>query len=115
MPAASIEDFDVPIICRSCDGNFTVAYRFLSPGIYLRCPYCGAPFCPTQRMYLTIGQRLDRYADEVNEEIDRHNAVIAAEQDEFEGRAADLRAAAERDVRTTMNEMTEPPKKSLFG
>jgi ferredoxin len=115
MPVFDPADFDVPILCRSCDGNYAVAFQHLSPGKILRCPHCGVSFNPGQRMYLAIAKRLDAYADRLNVEIDRHNLQVELEQILFEENIGDIRTATEREVGRLVLEATEPPKKSIFG
>jgi len=114
-PSAGPDDFDVPIVCRSCAGEYAVAFRYLSPGTILRCPYCGVSFNPPRRLYMAIDQRLDRYAEQMNGEIDRHNYHVMAEQELFEANVDDVRNSAEKEIRRLVNEATEPPKKSIFG
>lgn len=108
-------DFDVPILCRTCDAHYAVAYRHLSPGKILRCPHCGVSFNPGQRMYLAISRRLDAYADHLNMEIDRHNLQVEVEQILFEENIADIRGSANREIERLVLEATAPPKKSIFG
>ena len=35
-PVPAPEDVEIPILCRSCDGEYTVAYRYFQPGTVLR-------------------------------------------------------------------------------
>ena len=114
-PTVGPSDFEVPIKCRSCDGDYAVAFRHLSPGKILRCPYCGVSFNPDRKMYLSIARRLDVYAEQLNEEIDRHNVHAEAEQILFETNVEDLRGSAEREIRRIIDEATEPPRRSIFG
>jgi len=114
-PAVGPSEFDVPIHCRSCNGDYAVQFRFLSPGTILRCPYCGVSFNPPLRMYRAIAGRLDAYADQMNAEIERHNAQIELEQELFVENVDDIRGSAEREIRRLVLEATEPPKRSMFG
>jgi ferredoxin len=115
LPSADPSSFEIPIRCRTCEGEYTVAFRFLSPGVVLRCPHCGVNFTATQRLYLAVANRLERFAELMNGEIDRHARAVASEQELFEENAVDIEAAAERDIRRVVDEHTEPPKRSIFG
>ncbi len=114
---ASIDpaNFEVPILCRSCEGEYVVAFQFLTPGMILRCPHCGVSFNPSRRLYMAIAARLDRFADQLNGEIDRHNDQVLAEQDLFEANRDDIHKAAEQEIRRLVEAATEPPKRSVFG
>jgi ferredoxin len=114
-PVPAPEDVEVPVLCRSCEGEYTVAYRFFRPGTVLRCPHCMANFTPTTRMFLSIGERLEDYRAALEAEIDQHNAMIDAERDRFETSAEGLCDAAGRDIREVVMTLTEPRKRSVFG
>jgi ferredoxin len=114
-PVPAPEDVEIPILCRSCDGEYTVAYRFFQPGTVLRCPHCMANFTPTTRMFRAIGERLDQYRAALEAEIDRHNSLVDAEHSRFEISAETLCDGAERDVRNVVMQFTEPRKRSMFG
>lgn len=113
--AARLEDYEVPIPCRSCDSLFTVAYKFLTPGTVLRCPVCQTSFAPTQRMYLAVGKRLETYADSYNAEVDRHNDLTETEERRFAANTKKVRDAVDCEVAEILADLTEPPKKSMFG
>ena len=117
-PVASVKDpadFDVPVVCQSCSGEYTVAYRYFHPGTVLRCPHCMKNYCPTQRVFLAIGDRLDAYIDGVNAEVDRYNDALEDAQRRFDGTTTDLEESAARDIRNLVREQTEPRKRSIFG
>ena len=114
-PARDLGDFEVPVQCRSCSGEYIVAFRFFQPGTVLRCPHCGKNYTPTQRLFLSVAERLDRYADAVNAEVDRYNAVVEQAHAELDGAASEHERAAAADVRTLVLELTEPRKGTIFG
>ncbi len=112
---ASIEDFEVPVPCRTCGATYGVAYRFLTPGTVLRCPTCQESFSPSQRMYISVGQRLEKYAQEMNAEIDRHDDLLSTEKRRFETNTGRILDEASDDVSDIVDRLTEVPKKSMFG
>lgn len=115
LPVPNPDEIEVPILCRSCNGEYTVAYRFFQPGTVLRCPHCLGNFTPTTRMFLTIGERLDDYRAALEAEIDKHNALVDSELTRFELSAEGACNAAERDIRSLVMDLTEPRKRSVFG
>ncbi len=108
-------DFDVPVSCKSCGGGYTVAYRYFHPGTVLRCPHCQANFSPTRRMYLAIGEKLDRYADGLNLEVDRYNESVQVAHSEFEIAADEIAQTTAREIREPVEELAEDKKATLFG
>ena len=110
-----LDDLEVPVVCRTCAGEFAVAYRYFQPGLVLRCPHCGFNFTPNQRLFLGVRERLDRFAAELNARIDACNAAMEAVQADLEEQADALRAEVVRDVRSLVLARTEPRKGGLFG
>jgi ferredoxin len=113
--AGSLSDFEIPVSCRTCDGEFAVAFRFFQPGIVLRCPHCGYNFTPGQRAFHAVSERLDRFARAIGERVDSCNAVIEAAEIELEDAAVELRESAVKDIRSIVLERTEARKAGIFG
>jgi ferredoxin len=59
LPA--LDDWDIPIVCRQCEGEYTVAFQYLRPGVVFYCPHCQASFVPTRTTYLEIAKALERF------------------------------------------------------
>jgi ferredoxin len=110
-----LDDLEVPVVCRTCAGEFAVAYRFFQPGLVLRCPHCGFNFTPNQRLFLSVRDRMRRFADELNARIDACNAAVEAAHADLEEQTEALRDAVVRDVRALVRERTETRKAGLFG
>ena len=115
LPSSDPQLFEVPITCRTCNGEYSVAFQFLSPGMVLRCPHCGVNFTPSRRLYMAVQQRLERYGELMSGEIERHVRAQTTEQELFEENVVDIQQAAEREIRRLVDEHTEPPKRSVFG
>jgi hypothetical protein len=113
--AGNLADFEIPVCCRTCDGEFAVAFRFFQPGLVLRCPHCGYNFTPGQRVFLAVNARLDAFAEQVSARVDDCNAALEAAQIELEDSAAELRDNAVKDIRALVLERTEARKAGLFG
>ncbi|MBI3770951.1 MAG: 4Fe-4S dicluster domain-containing protein [Deltaproteobacteria bacterium] len=57
----TLDDWEIPILCRECDGEYTVAFQYLRPGVVFYCPHCQASFVPTRTTYLEIATALERF------------------------------------------------------
>jgi ferredoxin len=58
----SLGDWEIPIVCRECGGEYTVAFQYLRPGVVFYCPHCQASFVPTRTTYLEIAAALERFS-----------------------------------------------------
>lgn len=58
----TVDDWDVPITCRECGGEYTVAFQYLRPGVVFSCPHCQASFVPTRSTYLELATALERFS-----------------------------------------------------
>jgi ferredoxin len=115
-PAAiDLDAFEIPVCCRTCAGEFAVAFRFFQPGLVLRCPHCGLNFTPSQRLFLGVADRLRRFADATNARIDAYDAIVESAQAELEEAVEALREAAVSELRGLVVERTEPRKAGVFG
>lgn len=110
-----LDAFEIPVSCRTCSGEFAVAFRFFQPGLVLRCPHCGLNFTPNQRLFLRVAERLERFAGETNARIDAYNATVESAQVELEESVTTLREDALRDLRAFVADQTEPRKAGIFG
>ena len=72
-------------------------------------------FTPSQRLFLGVTERLDRFATQMNARIDAYNATVDAAQGELEEAATTLRDDAVREIRALVTERTEPRKAGIFG
>ena len=116
MPAAgNLADFEVPVGCRTCDGEFAVAFRFFQPGVVLRCPHCGYNFTPGQRLFFAVNDRLETFARQIGERVDAFNAAVETAEVELEEAAATLRDRAVEEIRSLVVERTETRKGGIFG
>lgn len=113
--ASSVLDFPVPVLCRSCQGEYEVDFRYLSPGTVLRCPLCQASYSPGRRVFLEISRRLDRYVDMMNAEVDRHESAVKGEVESHEANMADIKEASADELRRIVESLLERPRRSMFG
>jgi hypothetical protein len=57
-----MDDWEIPIVCRGCEGEYTVAFQYLRPGVVFYCPHCQASFVPTRTTYLEVAGALERFS-----------------------------------------------------
>jgi hypothetical protein len=53
-----LEDWEIPIACFRCQGEYAVAYRHFRPGVVFYCPHCTASYVPTTEIYEEISRAL---------------------------------------------------------
>jgi len=58
----SLGEWEIPIVCRGCGGEYTVAFQYMRPGTVSRCPHCQGSFVPSRSTYLGISAELERFS-----------------------------------------------------
>lgn len=114
-PTTDLDSFEIPIACRTCGGAFAVAFRFFQPGLVLRCPHCGLNFTPSQRLFLGVADRLERFAVATNARIDAYNATVESAQAELEDAVTVLREDVVAELGRLVSERMEARKAGIFG
>jgi ferredoxin len=95
LPA--LDDWEIPIVCRACEGEYTVAFQYFRPGVVFYCPHCQASFVPTRTTYLEVTQALERFVERWQATFEVFHARRRRELEEFEARQrAELGAFEDR-------------------
>jgi hypothetical protein len=55
------EEWDVPIHCFRCQGEFAVPFASYRAGTVFRCPHCLGSFVPTLSMVRAVAEALERF------------------------------------------------------
>ncbi len=97
LPA--LDDWEIPIICRECAGEYTVAFQYLRPGIVFYCPHCQASFVPTRTTYLEIATALERFSACWEREFEAFHEKRRRELAAFEERQQGVLADFEQRMR----------------
>jgi ferredoxin len=84
LPA--LDDWEIPILCRACEGEYTVAFQYLRPGVVFYCPHCQASFVPTRTTYLEIATALERFQRRWEKTFQDLHEKRRRELEEFEER-----------------------------
>jgi ferredoxin len=82
----SIEEWEIPIDCRSCKGTYAVVYRHIRNGVVLRCPFCTASYIVTTEMHGGISRALEGFYRRWIEEFESFEEKRRRELTEFEER-----------------------------
>ena len=84
LPA--VGEWEIPILCRACEGEYTVAFQYLRPGVVFYCPHCQASFVPTRTTYLEIASALEKFSTRWESAFATFQEQRRRELDEFEER-----------------------------
>lgn len=79
-----LDDFEVPLTCFRCGGQFEVPFQFIKPGTVLHCPHCAGSFVPNTTMYQAIARKVTRFYDAWTSELAEIRKRRQAELDRFE-------------------------------
>lgn len=118
LPIPDLDEWDIPIACFRCQGEYAVPYRHFRPGTVFYCPHCGGSFVPNLPICEQVAGGLRRF----------HASWVKAFEDFRERRRLELEAFEDAQ-RTRLEEFDkqlrsgtrnlEPagfrPKKRLFG
>jgi hypothetical protein len=72
-------------------------------------------FTPSQRLFLGVAERLQRFAGDTNARIDAYSAIVESAHAELEDAVNALREDAAKELRDLVTERTEPRKAGIFG
>jgi ferredoxin len=97
--APVIDEWEVPIVCRECTGEYTVAFQYLRPGVVFYCPHCQASFVPTSTTYLEIAGALERFSTQWHATFESFQAERRRELAQFEIRQREQLEAFEDRMR----------------
>jgi ferredoxin len=115
----SLEEWEVPIACFRCRGEYTVAFQHFRPGVVLFCPHCAGSFVPTIPIYEAIASSLRRFHAAWTKEFETFQEKRRRELEAFETRQRDKLAAFERELRAVAVELAPPGaparRRGIFG
>jgi ferredoxin len=56
-----LEEWEIPIRCFRCSGEYTVPYENYRAGVVFRCPHCLGSLVPTLSMVRAVGEALEQF------------------------------------------------------
>jgi len=103
-----LEEWEIPITCFRCEGEYTVPFPSYRAGTVFRCPHCLASLVPTLSMVREVGAALEEFHGRWTEAFERFHDRRQRELEQFEERQRrDLEEFQKRIRRLTANE--RPP------
>ena len=82
----SVDEWEVPINCQRCDGEFSAPFRHFRIGIVFYCTHCGGSLVVNSSMFKDVATALDTFHAKWTEDFDAFQEKRQRELDEFEER-----------------------------
>jgi ferredoxin len=82
----ALDDWEIPVMCRDCQAEYTVALRHLRPGVVFYCPHCRVSFVPTRSTYLEIASALEKFQTRSEKAFAAFQDKRRRELEDFEAR-----------------------------
>jgi len=115
----ALEDYEVPLRCFRCSGEFAVAFQYLRPGTVLHCPHCVGSFVPNTALYQGIAGKLEKFYRAWTKSFAEFRDRRARELERFEASQRAALEALERDIKlvSERSEVAGAPQRSrgMFG
>jgi ferredoxin len=100
-----LEEWDIPIRCFRCSGDYTVPFQYFRAGTVFYCPHCQGSFVPTLSMVRAVEDALAGFHRRWSSAFEDFHARRRRELEQFEERQrralegieAELRALATRE------------------
>ncbi len=80
------DDWEIPIVCFRCTGEYSVAFRYFRAGVVFSCPHCNGSFVPTLSMVRGVEEALARFHGHWARAFEDFHARRRREMDQFEER-----------------------------
>ena len=82
----SVDEWEVPINCQRCDGEFSAPFRHFRIGIVFYCTHCGGSLVVNSSMFKDVANALDSFHAQWTSDFDAFQAKRQRELEEFEER-----------------------------
>ena len=82
----SVDEWEVPINCQRCDGEFSAPFRHFRIGIVFYCTHCGGSLVVNSSMFKDVATALDGFHAQWTSDFDAFQAKRQRELEEFEER-----------------------------
>src|SRR3989442_757534 len=99
------DEWEIPIVCFRCNGEYTVPFRYFRAGVVFSCPHCQGTFVPTLSMVRGVEEALAQFHARWRRAFEQVHERRRREVEQFEERqrmeleqfSAELRAIATRE------------------
>ncbi len=82
----SVDEWEVPMNCQRCDGEFSAPFRHFRIGIVFYCTHCGGSLVVNSSMFKDVATTLDRFHAQWANDFEAFQAKRQRELEEFEER-----------------------------
>ena len=82
----SVDEWEVPMNCQRCDGEFSAPFRHFRIGIVFYCTHCGGSLVVNSSMFKDVATALDRFHAQWVSDFEAFQAKRQRELEEFEER-----------------------------
>src|SRR5207302_394708 len=86
LAIAAPAEWDIPISCFRCAGEYTVPFAYFRAGVVFYCPHCQGSFVPTLSMVRAVEQSLARFHARWTTAFEELQERRRRELEQFEGR-----------------------------
>ena len=118
MPAPSLDEWEVPISCFRCSGEYTVPFGYFRPGVVFYCPHCSGSFVPTGPIYDRVATALGRFHESWSKAFEGFREKRRRELEAFETRQRTLLEEFEQQLKAISRDLkppgAKPPKRTWF-
>ena len=103
-----LEEWEIPITCFRCNGEYTVPFPSYRAGTVFRCPHCLASLVPTLPMVREVSAALEKFHTTWSETFERFHERRQRELEQFEERQRRTLEQFEKTLRRATTN-TPPP------
>ena len=103
-----LEDWEVPIHCFRCAGDYTVPFPSYRAGTVFRCPHCLGSFVPTLSMVRDVATALERFHATWRVDFERFHERRRRELEQFEERQRSALARFEQELHAVVGRERAP-------
>ena len=80
----TINDWEVPINCHRCDGEFSAPFRNFRIGVVFYCSHCGGSLVVNSSMFKDVSRALDTFHQTWTDEVETFQKIQDEELNKFE-------------------------------
>jgi hypothetical protein len=86
LAVPALEEWDIPIRCFRCTGDYAVPFQYFRAGTVFYCPHCQGSFVPTLSMVRAVEEALTGFHARWSGEFERFHERRRRELEQFEDR-----------------------------
>ena len=102
------EEWEVPILCFRCSGEYTVPFGYFRAGVVLRCPHCQSSLVPTLSMVRAVGEAVGRFHARWTEAFQSFHERRRRELEQFEEKQRRELEKFDTELRATLAQEKAP-------